>query len=345
MANTNQKLNRSGNSHAGKTIRIITHGFFGEEKLSAAERVIINALYTFAQKGSAADFTYTELKRRYNISYATVARTIPKILQLCFERGEAPHSYKLKEILPAPERYFYTPDWLFFAQFPAGTSTTDLTNDQIDVLAYILHQNGTLRHWTSTQASIARTLGIAPSTVSEAISRFENLGILTVKCAASARSRSANHYDRATFTVNDSLIDQIRKETVKHIKALPHAVRDADARTDRERFYAARQDLAHAHEKKVRAELGDALEEIERQIRQYELDIAKAVSEKHKQKILELMEERKKIVQAKREFLEAHGYTEGDLEPRYICPLCNDTGWNKKTNRACTCYTPPGGTL
>ena len=337
--NQTRKLNRSGNSHAGNTIRVISHGFYGSEKLSALERAVFNALYSFAQKGAAADFTYSEISRRYNISYATVARVIPKCLSLCFERGENQHSYKLKEILPAPTRYFYIPDWLRFAKFSSGT---DLTNDQIEVLAYIIHQNKTLRNWTTTQASIARSLKIAPSTVSGAVALFEKLNILTLTCTDPTHSRCVNSYDRASFNLDYDILNKARLETLQHLKALSHAARDANARSDRERFYAARQSLAHEHEQKVRAQLGAQLENLERQIGLLEKQIAQAQHERRMQTVKEIYERRKQIKQALHDFLADNGYTEADLEPRFICPDCNDTGW-LRDGKPCSSYTPPGG--
>lgn len=38
-----------------------------------------------------------------------------------------------------------------------------------------------------------------------------------------------------------------------------------------------------------------------------------------------------------REFLSARGYEEDYLEPRYVCPLCRDTG--TRNGRTCSCYT------
>lgn len=342
MAYTKTKLNRSGNSHAGHTIRVITHGFFGAEKLSASERVIINALYSFAQKGASADFTFSEIHRRYNLSYATVSRSMRKILQLCFERAAEPHSYRLKELLPAPERYFYIPDWLRFAQFPTEAGTTDLTNDQIEVLSYILHQNKNIAHWRSTQASIARTLEISPSTVSAAITLFEELKLLTVT-SITGTSRAVNHYDRVAFSLDQELLNKTRLETLQHIKAASHAVRDADARTDRERFYAARQKLSKEHAERVREKLGADFQELERQFNAFELELAKAEAQKRMEKFKEIYERRMAVKNAMRTFLQDNGYTEEDLLPRYLCPECNDTGW-RKDGSPCTCYTPPGGT-
>lgn len=344
MANTNVKLNRSGNSHAGYTIRVITHGYFGDVKLSALERVITNALYSFAQKGKAAKFTFSEISKRYHVSYSTISRTIPKILRLAFERADEPHSYKLRELLPPPKLYFYIPDWLRFAQFPTQDGTTDLTNDQIEVLSYIIHQNKELRHWTSTQASIARMLEIAPSTVSAAIALFEELHILTVKCADPTRSRSANHFDRARFELNHELLKKTRLETLQHVKAVSKAVRGADSRTDRERFYEARQKLANSHAETIRKALGEDYKKLERQLGVLKMQLSKAEHEKRMDDFKKIYERRKEIKDAMHIYLIQHGFNEADLEPRYLCPLCNDTGWDLKTQKACSCYTPPGGT-
>ncbi len=165
MADTNVKLNRKGQSHAGKTICVLTRGFYGIEKLTATERDVFNALYSFAQNGKTADFSYSELAIRYHISYSSVSRAIKKISGF-FEKGEGACSYRLKHTPKAPERYIYIPDWLRFAEFTLNGNTFDFTENQIYIFSYILHQNSRVERWNRTQAGIARDLGIAPSTVS-----------------------------------------------------------------------------------------------------------------------------------------------------------------------------------
>lgn len=342
MINTARK-NRSGNSHAGYAIRVITHGFFGAEKLTASERAITNALYSFTQKGGNAEFTYPEIGNRYNISTATVSRTMRKILQFCFEKA-SDHTYKLKELLPAPDKYFYIYDWLWHAKFPCkdGNEVTDLTNDQVEVLSYIIHQNHHIRHWTSTQASIARTLEIAASTVSEAVSRLEDLRILTVRTVF-GRRRSVNNTDRATFTLDYDLLKKIRLETLRNVKAASHAVRDADARADRERFYKDRQKLANEHADSVREKLGQGFAALETELKRLEMEAGKAQAARNMKTVREILEKKIATKAAIAEFLKQHGYTAEDLQPRYLCPDCCDTGF-RKDGTMCSCYTPPGGT-
>lgn len=335
-----KKYNRSGNSHAGSSIRVITRGYFGEEKLTASERIVANALYTFAQKGGRADFTFGELRFRYNLSYATVARSMKKLRSLCFERAEEPHSYKLKDLLPAPERYFYIPDWYRYASFPKANGST-LTNDQIEILGYITHQNANIPHWRSTQATIARTLGIAPSTVSEAVSLFESLDLLTVQCP-DGHTRSVNHLDRAAFTTNDTLLETVRKETIQHPKAPKRRDRAADERADREHFYDQRNKLANEHPNRVRRELGPEYKKLEREFGLLGMQLAKAEHARKMQEWQELMKRRTAITSAMKNFLTEHGFTEDDLKPRHLCPICNDTGY-KADGTLCSCY-PPGGT-
>lgn len=340
MNGSTKKLKRSGNSHAGHTLRIISHGYFGADKLTASERVIANAFYTFTQKGAKLDFTFLEIHRRYNLGYATVARAVHKLLTLCFERADEPHSYKLKEALPLP-RYFYVPDWYRHAVFPLGDGTADLTNDQIEVLAYIAHQNAHIPHWRTTQAAIARELEIAPSTVSEAVTLFEALNILTVR-SVDGHTRSVNHFDRASFLLNNELLEQVRSGTVQRLKAPKRAVRAADECADRDRFYEARRRLANEHLKRVRKVLGDEYAELERKFGVLEMEFAKAEHNALMQKCAEIVAKRKEIQSAMRDCLAKYGYTSADLEPRYICPDCSDTGW-RGDGRPCSCYAPPGG--
>ncbi len=339
---TSEKLNRSGSSHAGRTIRVLaSEGFYGAGRLSAVGRVIFNALYTFAQKGNPAEFSFSELSERYNVSYSSVARQMKRALGANFKRGDRACTYELKDLPPAPARYFYIPDWLRFAQFPSGEETTDLTNDQIEVLAYILHQNKHVKFWNRSQAGIARDLEVAPSTVSAAIAALEKLNLITVKIST-ARSRCANHYEHAFYVPNNTALQEARENTLTHLKAISRAARDADGRTERERFYEARRALANSHADLVRKKLGTDLTEIERQIGLLELQIAKAQHEARLTEAAALIERRLETSRAMHDFLADHGYTEEDLAPRWICPDCHDTGWRIKDGKPCGCFSPGG---
>ncbi len=339
MGNATRR-NRIGNSHAGETICVLSRGFFGMEKLSATTRIIFNALYSFAQKKDArAEFTFSELAARYHISYASVSRGMKKIYDF-FKKGETPCTYALKEEVQVPELYIYIPDWLRFAQFPTENGTVDLTHNQILILSYIMHQSSHLKRWNRTQAGISRDLDISPSTVSEAITRFDRLGILSVHCSSAVRNKAANHYERTFYTLNYELLGEVREQTIHNLKTLPRTVRDADARTDRERFYAARKRVAWTHANTVKRALGQDYLDLERAVSELELQIAKAQHQKELASVRALMERRMEIRRAMRDFLLSRGYTEEDLSPRFVCKDCEDTGV-RKDGTLCNCYLPP----
>lgn len=341
---TTAKLNRKGNSHAGKTIYVYSAGFFGRDKLTPTERDVFNALYSFAQNQKAAEFSFSDLAARYNISYSSVSRAMKKVFD--FFRKEGAFTYKIRDDvlkgLSMP-KYMYVPDWLHHAVFSMSDgSERDLTENQINVLAYILHQNGHVKHWNRTQAGIARDLEIAPSTVSDAIALFEELGLLTVTCSGAARRRAANHYERTFYNIDFDRLNEVKSQTIHNLKALPHAVRDADARTDREQFYANRQRIANRHANTVKKELGPDYAALERDLRELELQILKEQKKRNTETVRTILDRRLAIQGKIRELLASFGYTEEDLKPRFICKECQDTGW-RKDKTPCNCYIPPSG--
>ncbi len=345
---TTKKLNRAGASHSGRIMRITDKGFFGDLRLSATKRIIFNALYSFCQKGNLADFTYSELRDRYNLSYASVLRAVRDALKNCYQLGLTANTYQPKKAFAIPKHYFYIFDWLRFAEFPADGIPSTLSYNECEILSYIMHQQRRVRGWYCSQAQIARDLDIAPSTVSKVLSRLEGRKILKRSCSAATRKRAANHHERAYYIVNNDLLQTVKDRTIKRAKGVPQSVREADARTDRDRFYALRKNRAYAHVNAVTDELrktalGREILELKARLDELRNEAQEQQKQRNMDTVRSILEKRQKIHRAMKEKLETFGYTEQDLEPRFECLLCHDTGWRIADGRACNCYIPPTG--
>lgn len=356
MQNSNaKKLDRSGNSHAGRTMRIFTPCFYGE-KLSAIARLIFGALISYTQKDKRADFTYAELCKRYRVSPASVARVINKaIASVVFEREGNLHTYKRKDdFTKETPCYFYILDWLRHARFEVNGENRELTETEVEILSFLIHQNAHYKHWTGSQAQIARTLEIAPSTVSKGISRLEQMKIggkhfftvsgsdLTMSKAGDEKGfRAPNSYVKTYYIIDMQLLSQKREEVVEHEKKASREVQAIDAKTARELFYERRQSAAYNHAKAVQRALGEDFSQLEKTIRELELQAVKAERQKRFDLVQKILAQRAAVQAERKKMLEESGYIEADLLPRFFCLKCRDTGWRISDGRMCDCYGPP----
>ena len=120
-------------------------------------------------------------------------------------------------------------------------------------------------------------------------------------------------------------------------------IEDANARADRDRYYALLR--ARAEDRAARY-LGRAREnvrfkEIERKLNVMELALAKAEI-RESNKLPALKEEQKRLRIERVHILTAMGMTLEMVTPQYVCKKCSDTGFTED-GKACDCYKPPRG--
>ena len=126
------------------------------------------------------------------------------------------------------------------------------------------------------------------------------------------------------------------QETVREFKT--EAAISADARTERERYYAPlrRRAAARAEQAKAEAEKDAEFSEAERAIKKGEIELAKAevFAPETMPSLMKAMNEAKKRRAAAMVRL---GFTEQDFVPQYACKKCSDTGF-LPDGRMCDCY-------
>lgn len=112
----------------------------------------------------------------------------------------------------------------------------------------------------------------------------------------------------------------------------------ADARTERERYYATmrRRANAKAEQAIAAAEQDKQFAEAERAIKKGEIELAKA--ELFAPETLpDLRAKLQEAHLARRQAMTRLGFTEKDFTPQYACPKCSDTGF-LPDGKMCDCY-------
>ena len=118
----------------------------------------------------------------------------------------------------------------------------------------------------------------------------------------------------------------------------PSLTADIDAKVERERWYSARRNKALADAEKVKATFmkDETFAKIDKRLRVIELEQATAEIRGDKAKASKLEQEKARLRLQKRGIIERQGMTEEDLEPKWHCRKCEDTGFINGV--ACGCY-------
>lgn len=143
------------------------------------------------------------------------------------------------------------------------------------------------------------------------------------------------HYEDIINGKFEDYPEKVRNNSAK----LPPAVQAVNDRADRERFYAARKNKAQAvadrtYEKAMRS---PNFINAEKGLKTVELELAKAEINTP-DKVPEIKAKKAQLLKERRQALAVLGLTEADLQPKWHCEKCEDTGYIKQSGAACDCY-------
>ena len=113
-----------------------------------------------------------------------------------------------------------------------------------------------------------------------------------------------------------------------------------DARANRERYFTAKRNQAETKAEYIRDSCCEKKPQIKayaKELRRLDIEIAKAEVKQDKQLLEYLEGERCDYERKIEEALNEIGYTKSDLEVKYDCEKCQDTGW-LPNGQACDCY-------
>lgn len=118
----------------------------------------------------------------------------------------------------------------------------------------------------------------------------------------------------------------------------PSSVVDADARADRERWYAERRQKALGDAEKIYKTFlkDETFAKIDKRLRVIEVEWAKAEVKGDNNTLAKLEREKVRLKLQKQGIIERNGMTEEDLEPKWNCAKCKDTGF--VNGMPCDCY-------
>ncbi len=318
------------------------------KNLTRVENIIFSAISSFSGEDARCKLSYSGFSERYNVSRASVARTIRKgkaaglIEQDKSNRACA--SYRMAEN-DMTGGYIITEDYLYHVLFSVCGQARKLTRATVDVLSLIKthcdNKNGD-GCFTGSVRSIMTILHLSKRTVQQALKLLLNADLIfRPHKGINNRSKSEFHINKTFFRKFENAM---RKKPAANGKPAsevrtPRFVAEADARADRERFYAQRRSQAEAKVKPFRIALDTdpIYHNLEAQRRPLSFLIAKADVAGDAAQSKELTAKEQDLTKRMLQRMKELGISPEDLQPPYRCKLCNDTGTRPDGFR-CTCY-------
>lgn len=194
--------------------------------------------------------------------------------------------------------------------------------------------------------SLAHMTGRSARGVEEAIRRLLRAGIIH------RPKKGTSKYRKSRYTVCKKLRLMAGKEKLEDVKPnaegqakdrRTRAEIDADARTLWERHFAplhARaQAIADANVRRADSDLDYAA--VHKEIRGLEPAIARATFEGDRRTAEQLTRRHASLKVLQARILSRMGLTAADLQPKYKCTVCEDTGFRKSDGRMCNCWQLP----
>lgn len=194
--------------------------------------------------------------------------------------------------------------------------------------------------------SMANLLGRSKDGVEKAIGRLLRAGVIHRPRKGTSKHRKSRYIAcRELRLMAGKEIEEEKQQVPAEQPAYKRtkAEIDADARTERDRHYQYLRDAAQARAdaNRERAESDGEYSRIHREIRGLEPAIERARHDGTMATAEQLARRRKALKVQEARILSRLGLTAADLEPKWNCPICHDTGFRIKDGKMCDCWRPP----
>ncbi len=288
--------------------------------------------------------SYAQVRAEFGISAPTVSHAFQTLKTSCeikmAFRDKLGATYSCIENYDG-KKYDIVPEYLYRAEFLIQGKMRRLTNAERRLLAHIMTLASYKKNAGVAEGSsriFARDLNLTEKTVRSAIKTLLKAGLIYRR----KEDKGVNAHVRSKYRPNDKLYEYkkaIKTRKKKTTLQLPAAIEAANAKTERERFYAQRRERAlngaekwqgKANEDPIYREIVVELAKMEKSL---------AVAELYNpQDLLILKQKQSKLLKEKKGNLARRGIREEYLLPKWHCRKCEDTGFLLGSGAACDCY-------
>lgn len=299
---------------------------------------------------ASCKMAYSTFEGKLHVSRSTVARDIQSLKSAGKIAQDKSHKTCASYCVTESREYkgIKIELYLFDTKFSFKGEETPryLTQAEIHLLSLIKthceNEKGRGK-FTNSIRGMASMLGLNKNTVQNGIA-----ALLRAELIFRPR-KGINNGDRSEYTVNKKLLRNLSKEYKKAtedkpVKRLTEAEREADERTERDRFYAQRRQAAldRSESFKRQAMQDETFRTATRELGRLTPQMGKAEAFGNTAELGELRRKERQLKAQRAKRLTLLGLSEDDLLPHWHCPACEDTGYIKESGQACSCYHEHG---
>ncbi len=341
MAATALKIN-SDKQSMGRFYRIPL-SLYKEDNTPSATAVL-GIIYTFdkPEGDKCCRLSYEQVEKEIGITKPTIAKAFACLKSnnkiKTVNRDKDGTSYKfIGDIYE--KKYDIVPQYLYTAEIYIEGKYRTLTNSEIRVLAHMMTASMNPKSHGCCRGSarqFAVVLGLSEKTIRIAIRALMKAGLIY----RPSEDKGVNKHKLSVYHVNKSLFDYKKylKIAKKKEEKLSAEVQAANARAERERFYAQRQEEQRRRLDRYinKANENQGFRLANARLNRLEFEIAQA--ETYNPLLLPAIQAEQALMRSKRaESLQQLHMTESDLELKYFCKKCKDTGF-MPDGKGCDCY-------
>ena len=191
-----------------------------------------------------------------------------------------------------------------------------------------------------------------PASISDSISCADGDKIGTLQAEGTSIGKESDERSHKDNGHQKDVVPSAGKEIEEEKRQVPSgqpaykrtkAEIDADARTEWDRHYKYLRDAAQAKAdaNRERAESDGEYTRVHREIRGLEPAIERSRHDGAMETAEQLARRRKALKVQEARILARLGLTAADLEPKWSCQICHDTGFRIKDGKMCDCWRPP----
>lgn len=317
-----------------------------EGHLTASRRSILGKIFAYSHtknEDAVCRVRYDQLQEDYELSRSTVSAALRALKDMELieevERDRFGTAYRFIGKTSAGG-YYPIPQFLYTLDvYPNGTAQR-LTKAQIHILSYLMYRCRKGDYVTSARR-LAKELDFSEATIKRGLRVLLRSKLIY----RPAESKGKNGHKLSAFIVNSDLyniIEKAQKRAGRRRRAgnqqgtLPQSVQEANARAERERFYALRRQEAQARLDRFLLTVPDVVQ-LDRVIAVNDIKVAKEELGKVQSNAARI-----KAANLRRDravLLERYGVREEQFDVKYhcICKKCSDTG-ACANGAACDCY-------
>ena len=333
-------------------VRAMQDGYFKKPyaihgRYARSRGSFIALINSYDVEGKDCKMGYQKICELLNISRSTAVRTIKQAEaagEISRVRNKTYTEYHMKDLISGEfERVEFC---LYRLEFEIDGIKRKLTKSEIDVYSElytkITDKQNKAKAYFGSAKSLSAILKMCPNTVIKSLRSLMKAGLVY-------RQKALSGHEKSRYTLNMEFVRQLernrRHKAREKEKDAPKSEREQiaaalDERAERDRYYAR---LRAAAERIADDNRRRAFRDTEYKITDGKLSDAERRAARAEafgaENLPELLAEVKRIKARKKALLSGMGMSEVDLQPRYHCKKCSDTGF-LPDGRACDCYHP-----